>query len=180
MSAAAHNWYAVRTHANREQVVQMHLSGRDVENFLPTCRAPRIARRGSSSALRPLVPGYVFARFPLTRRVDVLSVPGAAYLLSDSNGPVPVPNSDIEMLRVVSDRCPAEPAAWPEAGRWVRIGAGMLAGVNGIVEQVHGVTRVTVRVHSLRSAFTVELNAADVVSLVPVAAPAASAAGGGQ
>jgi transcription antitermination factor NusG len=178
--AEPHFWYAVRTFSNRETVLRSHLTSRGIECYLPTYNAVRIARRGPTAAPRPLIPGYVFARFPLTRRADVVSAPGAAWLLGDSTGPTVIPDQEIETLRVASENFPTQPARYPEAGEWVRISGGLLDGVSGIVQEIRGNARVVVRVHSIRSAFMVEIDAARIGFAADPSAISVAARGAGQ
>ena len=55
-------WYVVRVKPNRERLVALSLSGRNLEVFLPFQKRMS-ARRNIGLIEIPLFPGYVFSQF---------------------------------------------------------------------------------------------------------------------
>ena len=69
------HWYALHTMSNCEVKVATYLRALDVETFLPVfSRRKRIDR--AKMIHRPLIPGYVFCRWPnkLKLRIPMMSI----------------------------------------------------------------------------------------------------------
>src|SRR6266481_8682400 len=92
-------WSAVYTKANHEKRVAQQLGQRSIEHFLPLYDS---ARRWKDRRVRlqmPLFPGYVFVRFALRDRLQVLQIPSVAHLVSFSGHPAPVPEEHIQSIQ---------------------------------------------------------------------------------
>jgi transcription antitermination factor NusG len=127
-------WYAVVSKPHFEKVAALNLEGKGYEQFLPVYRSRHRHARGYREVDLPLFPSYVFCRFDWTRRLPILQTTGVLSIVSNGPGPTPVEDREIENVRrVVESRL--APSAWPflAAGDRVRIEAGPLAGVEGIV-----------------------------------------------
>ena len=73
---SAPKWFAVYTTSRHEKRVDLHLSMREIEHYLPLYRTQRKWSDGSRVTLDlPLFPGYIFVRSTRTQRVRVLEVP---------------------------------------------------------------------------------------------------------
>ncbi len=127
-------WYAIRVRANHERSVACGLAGRGLEEFLPVHRHVRRHSVGRKSTELPLFPGYVFARFDATKRLPVLTVPGVIHIVSMNHIPAPVDPAEIQAVRTVV-KSGAAAQAWPftRAGQLVRVTAGSLRGLEGII-----------------------------------------------
>lgn len=126
-------WYAIRVRANHERSVACGLAGRGLEEFLPV-RHVRTQAVGRKTGELPLFPGYVFARFDATKRLPVLTVPGVVHIVSTNHVPAPVDPTEIQAIRTVV-KSGAAAHAWPftRTGQLVRVTAGSLRGLEGIV-----------------------------------------------
>ena len=127
-------WYVAYTNSNYEKSVAAQLERRSVEHFLPLFGSERRRKDRRVKLQLPLFPGYVFVRFNMRDRLRVLQVPGVARLVGFNGLPCPVPDSDIEALQIcLSRNVSLEPHSYVQVGRRVRIGAGPLEGMEGIV-----------------------------------------------
>jgi len=167
-------WFAVRTAIGREKSVANQLQSKGYETFLPLYSSRRQWCDRVKQLELALFPGYLFSRFDLNHRLPILVTPGVQLIVG--TGKIPTPVSDAEMAalqRVIASGSPAEPHDFLTAGRRVRIRAGALAGLEGILVDVKNSWRMVLSVELLRRSVAVEV---DRAALTPCAsAPAAAA-----
>ncbi len=68
-------------------------AGKNLEHYLPS---QKVVRRRSDRIVeleRPLFPGYVFCRFPVQRRLPILTTPGVVSILGFGVEPSPIPDA---------------------------------------------------------------------------------------
>ena len=104
MSAApdlrSSRWFAVQAKPRQEEIARAHLEGRGIEPYLPLWREKLIRGRRKVQVLRPLFPGYLFARFDPQRSLDrVRWCVGVQRLVGSSEGPIPLPEGVVEAIR---------------------------------------------------------------------------------
>jgi transcription antitermination factor NusG len=163
-------WYAIQVRGRCEQSVAAQLRGKGYELFLPMVGTHR---RPSSSRVAPLIPGYVFCRLG-TATAPIVTTPGVVRIVSAGDRWLPIPQDEIEALkRVVQSALPATPCLDVFVGRRVRIVAGPLCGVEGVLSRAAGGDRLIVSVSILRRAVAVEV---DLRSIELVASDAADSA----
>jgi len=131
--AALRAWYVVSTHARREEFAVAQLHQRRVDAWLPRMAYERRGRR----VVRPLFPGYVFARVSLAlESARVIWTPGVRRLVTFEGEAPAVPDAAIDFLRSRADDhglIDVTPRPLP-VGRRVRITTGPLAGLVGLIE----------------------------------------------
>jgi transcriptional antiterminator RfaH len=150
------HWFAIQTRPNAEAAAELNLRALPVETLLPLTRRPvRHATRAPRMMLRPLFPGYLFARFcaPVSLRAvsysrGVLRVLGGAH-----DRPWPVDDGIVATIRerLGPEGC-VELVERPfGAGDPVRITAGPLAGWSGIFDsELSDAQRVVILVETLQ------------------------------
>jgi transcription antitermination factor NusG len=130
----ASRWYAVYTRPSHERCVCEHLASRGIEYFLPTYRTThRWKNRCTTELELPLFPTYVFVRILWDKHAQVLSVPSVISIVGSGRQPLPLPESEIDMLRSSLSLLNAQPHPYWNSGEWVRIKSGPLANMEGIV-----------------------------------------------
>ena len=152
-------WFALQVRPQYERAVAQALRAKGLEEFLPV---QKIHRRWSDRAKQleePFFPGYVFCRFNLGNRLPVLVTPGVRSIIGIGKTPVPVDDAEIAALRMVAESG-RQAEAWPflAVGQRVRIGAGSLTGLEGILVDVKSSSRVVVSVALLQRAIAVEID----------------------
>jgi transcriptional antiterminator RfaH len=129
------NWFAVQTKPQREALAWASVKDDRIQRFLPRCKA-RYAT--GSTTIKPLFPGYFFARFcPALDLDQVRYARGVLRVVSASGVPLPVDDETIQEIRdrLDSDGCvQLIPSAY-QAGTPVRIEEGPLRGLIGRVER---------------------------------------------
>lgn len=156
-------WYAAYTSANHEKRVAEQLMRRSVEHFLPLYNTVRRWKDRRVQLQLPLFRGYVFVRLALRDRLQVLQVPGVSNLVGFNGTPAPLPQEEIETLKkglVCGVR--AEPHPFLSVGRRVRVKAGPLEGVEGIVIRRKNRLRLVISLDLIRRAAAVEIEEADL------------------
>ena len=159
-------WYAAYTSANHEKHVAEQLVVREVEHFLPAYESVRRWKDRHMKLQLPLFPGYVFVRLALRDRLQVLQVPGVAKLVGFNGTPAALPQGEIEALRAsLADGVRAEPHPYLKVGYRVRVKAGPLQGLQGILVRKKNVSRFVISLDLIMRSVAAEI---DVAELEPV------------
>ena len=157
------HWYALRTRSRHEKQVREQLETRGIEPFLPLVERWRQWKDRRKRVAFPLFPGYCFARFPLSQRVAVLATQGVVQILGNREGPVPVPDAEIEAVRrLVESTLPYDPHPYLTQGMQVEVIRGPLAGLRGLLLRKGARARLVIGVSLIHQGASVELDALDV------------------
>ncbi len=163
-------WFAVYTKSRFEHKVEQRLADRAFECFLPKIKVWSRRRDRRLKIDVPAFPGYLFVRTRLMadRFYDLITVPGLVRLVSVSGRPAPVPDEDIDSIRLVMAH-QAEVRPHPfVAGDKVMVVSGPLTGARGIVRKIKAQRqRLIVGLELLHRAVSVELEDL-AVELAPV------------
>lgn len=158
-------WYAAYTSANHEKRVAGQLCARALEHFLPVYSSVRRWKDRQVTIQVPLFPGYVFVRMALQERLRVLQIPGVAKLVGFGGIPAVLPEAEIEALKAgLASGVQAEPHPFLRAGRCVRVTAGPLAGLAGILVRRKKQARFVVSVELIQRSVAVEIDEGDLVA----------------
>jgi len=160
-----HCWYAVYTRSRHEKSVAEQCRHRGVAVFLPLYSVQHRWKQRHAELLLPLFPSYLFVQMTLCDRVRVLGVPGVASIVSFNGVPAAVPESQINLLQRVTTLGRVEPHVYLQSGRRVRVTAGPLVGLEGIVVALKGKVQVVVSFDWMCRSIAVSLDAADVQAL---------------
>lgn len=159
-------WYAAYTASRHEKCVARQIAGLRVDCFLPVYRAIHRWKDRKQQVELPLFPGYVFVHMALRDRLQVLRLPGVAYLVGVGGVPAAVPDCEIQALRkgLNGDVC-AEPHPYLKVGRRVRICGGPLAGIEGVLVRKKDKLRVVLSIDLIMSSVAVEVESSDVEAI---------------
>jgi transcription antitermination factor NusG len=153
----------VHTSPRHEKRVREHLEHRQVDCFLPLFRTIHRWKNGSKAQVElPLFPGYLFVNIAKSARVKVLDVPGVLSFVGTRSQPAPLPDVEIETLRSGLHLQKFEPYTNLIIGQEVRITAGSLAGLTGVLVRSAKGFRIVITVELIHQSVAVELDAADV------------------
>jgi transcription antitermination factor NusG len=161
------NWYALYTCPRHEKCVAQQIEQRNISCFLPLYRSVRRWKDRRKELELALFPGYVFVYFALKDRLRVLQLPSAVRLVSFNGEPAVLPQAEIEGLRNRLSRggC-IEPHPYLCVGRRVRVCAGPMQGLEGIVVRRKERCRVVFSLDLIMRSVAVEVDESD---LEPVA-----------
>ncbi len=156
-------WYAVYTTPRHEKHVSETLAKRRIEAFLPLYRTTRQWKKSRPVVLElPLFPTYVFVRISRQARGTVLGTPGALSIVGSAREPWPLPDLEIEALRSGLLERRIEPHPYLTVGERVRIKAGMMAGVEGLLVRKKNEFRVVLTLDTIMRSVAVEVDANDI------------------
>jgi transcriptional antiterminator NusG len=165
-SSMTPSWFALQTRYRFEEKIATELEAKGIESYLPRLREIHQWKDRKKTMDVPAFGGYVFARFTpsLQNRVRVLETSGVVKLLGNQGRPEPVPEEEIESLRLALESgapCDRHPLL-AEVGMRVKVRQGMLAGLEGQVVRVANQLRILVNVASVCQAIAVEVAMADL------------------
>jgi transcription antitermination factor NusG len=152
-------WFVIRVKPRHEKQVARLLEARGYETLLPLARSSRIWGGRSSQADIPIFDGYVFCQFDAQQRLPILIVPGVAYIVGTSDGPLPIISSEIQALNIMMhSKLPIVP--WPiyAQGTPVSVVGGPLRGATGLVISNVGECRLIVSIELLQRSVSVEVD----------------------
>ena len=156
-------WYAVHTRHQHEKNVARVLVGKGFEPFLPLYTAVHRWKDRDKQLSLPLFPCYVFLRGPLERWQPILTTPGVHSVLGFGGQRSMIPASEIEAIRrMVGSPLKAEPHPFLKCGDRVRLRAGALQGLEGILLRKRNVWKLLVSVEMLQRSVAVEVDASMV------------------
>jgi transcription antitermination factor NusG len=156
-------WYAAYTCANHEKRVAEQLAQRSVEHFLPVYQVMRRWKDRKMCLQLPLFPGYVFARLALLDRLRVMQIPSVVCLVGSNGRPSALPEEEIERLKAsLAHGIRAEPHPFLTVGRRVRIQAGPLRGMRGILLRRKTNLRVVLSIDLLQRSIVVDVDLVDI------------------
>jgi len=158
-------WYAVYTRTRHEKAVAEQCNQRGVVTFLPLYCVQHMWKQRIGRVLLPLFPSYVFVRIALKDRVKVLSVPGIVSIVSFNGRPAAVPDSQIEYLNRAISLGKAQPHTYLHSGKRVRVTAGPLVGLEGIVVEIKNQVQVIVSFEWMCRSVAVSLDPAEIEAL---------------
>lgn len=160
-------WYALYTHARHEKRVAEQLTNNAVENYLPLYRSIHQWKNGRHLVHVPLFPGYVFVHISLRDCLNVLRVRGVVDLVGFNGKPVSLADDEItNLIRVLGSGRPAQPHPFISGGRNVRITAGPLIGLRGIVVRTKGRVNVVVSLDLIQRSVQVEIDSMELEPLL--------------
>jgi transcription antitermination factor NusG len=157
------NWFAVYTNSHHEKRVASQFGERQIKCFLPLYAARHRWRNGCEMNLElPLFPNYVFVHIDPRERVRVLEVPGVLSLVGFGRILAPLPDFEIEALRSGLGQRKIEPHPYLVIGERVRIKAGALMGMEGVLVRKKNNFRVVLALDAILQCVAVEVDADDL------------------
>lgn len=161
-------WFAVHTRYQHENKVAATLTSRGMKVFLPTYDAVHRWSDRKKRVTIPLFPGYLFFANEIDRRVQILSTPGVNTIVRIGSVHAEIPNDEIIAIRrMVESTLRVEPHPFLNDGDFVRIKAGPLAGLEGIVSRKRDALRLVLSIQILGQSAAVEIDGSVVERLNP-------------
>jgi transcription antitermination factor NusG len=159
-------WYAIQTHSWYEKRVRDQLTAKAITTFLPLWQQRRRWTDRVKLIELPLFRGYLFGHFTFQQKFDVLSTIGVARLVSFNGAPVPIPEEQIEAVRIlVNHQLRYDPHPYLVEGMRVRVNHGPMAGVEGILVLKKSAARLIIQIELIQRAVAVDIDSTAVESL---------------
>jgi transcription antitermination factor NusG len=161
--AAPLSWYALHIRSRHEKRVAERLVSQSLETFLPLHRSRHRWKNGVHVDVDlPLFPCYLFARASIYDRIRLLQHPGVLGFAASSTRPTVIPDEEISILRTATEGFKAEPHPYLSNGDTVRIVAGPLAGMTGILTRRKQEYRVVLSIEAIMRSIVVEVSEFDI------------------
>jgi transcription antitermination factor NusG len=152
-------WFALRLRSKYEKITATHLRERGYEEFAPSYK---VEKRWSDRTMQIdqfLFPGYLFCRFDPHDRLPILTAPGVVDVVGFGKSPEHIPDAEIERVRImVGSGLLVTPYPYLQVGQSVLIERGPLTGLEGILVEVKGKTRLVVSVNLLQRSVSAEVD----------------------
>lgn len=161
------SWFAVYTNSRHEKCVAKHFDERQIESFLPLY--PKLhhwTKRNSVRLDLPLFPNYIFVHIAPQQRTSVLAVPGVLAMVGRGNIASALPDAEIEALRTGLQLRRFAPHPYLVAGERVRIQAGPMEGMEGILLRKKNELRVVLTLDLIKRSVALEVDAQDVEPVI--------------
>lgn len=155
----ANPWFALRLRSNYERIAGAHLRERGYEEFSPCYKVERRWSDRTKQIDQFLFPGYIFCRFDPNDRLPILTVPGVVDIVGFGKSPQLIPDAEIERVRrMVESGLLVTPHPYLQVGQAVLIERGPLSGIEGILVEVKGKTRLVVSISLLQRSVSAEVD----------------------
>ena len=149
-------WWVAHTKSRNEKALAHDLINREITYFLPmTWMVHRKSRRTIKSLL-PLFSGYLFFCGDDKSRVELLKTNRVANLIEVQNQKQFIEEL-VQIERVLRTGEPVTPHKYLKKGQKCRVIAGPLMGIQGIIVNIKGQTRLVLQVDILGQAASVEI-----------------------
>lgn len=154
------NWYALYAKSRNEKKLAERLESRGFEVYAPTQVVYRQWSDRKKKVREPLFKSYVFVRFHLKERVEVLRTPGAVAIVYWLGKPAVIRDEEIQAIKSFLEEYsrPDQPVQTIsfEPGEALRVKSGSFQMQEGtVVKQTR--QKVTLQLEQLGMALTVEV-----------------------
>jgi transcriptional antiterminator NusG len=133
------SWYVIRVRSQAERLAHVGLHHKQFEVLNPTYQALSIRRDRRKVLTRPIFNGYMFIRALLNPEchLEILKTPGVVEILKNPSGPTPVPDDQVENVRLLEKHIGAcFFGTYFEFGDAVFVIDGPLTGLRGVIDRL--------------------------------------------
>jgi transcriptional antiterminator RfaH len=144
-------WYAAYTRSRNEKKVARELDEQHIEYYLPLYKTIRQWSDRKKKVEVPLINSYIFVRIVEREYLKVLQTTGVVHIICFSGKPVPIPDWQIENLKVMlGAEVPFTTEIRElEEGEEVIVRSGPLSGLKGTIVQIKGRHKLLIRISAL-------------------------------
>jgi transcription termination/antitermination protein NusG len=160
-------WFAIHTRSRHEKQVDMFLREKGINSFLPLIRILSRRRDRREFVDLPLFPGYLFVNMTLNSMYDVINTRGVVRIVGNDNfNHTPIPDKQVNDIKLLlSNNVNFDSFRYLKSGVKVRIKAGPLRGIEGILVRRKDNYRVVISVDLLKKSTSAEVSISDIESV---------------
>lgn len=152
-------WIAAYTKARHEKVAYEKLAQKGINAYLPMIRRKRQWSDRTKWVDMPLFRSYVFVNIPLHETLYVLQTHGIHHIVKYGSEIATIPDFQIEAVRqMIEGGFEPEPTDFFAVGDEVKIVAGPLKGIEGLVTRVDTVDKLIVKIDAIQHAVAVHID----------------------
>jgi len=115
----------------------------------------------------PLFSCYLFVRSTVYDRLRILQIPGVLGFAASTASPTVIPDAEMEALKTITEKFNAEPHPYLNTGDRIRIVAGPLTGMEGILTRRKHDCRVVLTIEAIMRSIAVEVSEFDIAQVKP-------------
>lgn len=154
------NWIAIYTKSRHEQVVINELNKINVKSYCPMFKERRQWSDRKKWVYFPLFRSYVFANIDLKDNIYILKTTGVNSIVKFQNKISIIPDQVIENIKSISEGgFKIEKVDYFIKGDEVIVTSGPLKGLDGIVLNLKGDSRIIMKIEAIKQALSVEISA---------------------
>jgi transcription antitermination factor NusG len=153
-------WYAVYTRSRHEKMLAVLLNEKGIEAYVPVHKVLKQWSDRRKLVEVPLIRSYCFVRPQPKDYYDVLNTEGAVRYVWFSGKPAPIPNKQIDLLKVITGsdvEVESIPGGFYKGAR-VMVIAGPLEGLEGELVDFAGKKKMLVRIDHLDQVLTITIS----------------------
>ena len=152
-------WYALYTKPRHEKKVDMLLSEKDIESYLPVIKQWRQWKDRKKMVERPLFSSYLFADFEYKYRFDILQTDGVVKIINFNGVPAVVPDWQIASLRQMLEFPETlQLELYLKPGELVEVIEGPMRGMRGTVLRLKNSHRLVLTIEGIMQSISVEVH----------------------
>ena len=158
-------WFAVMTRSRHEKKAGTEIEKRGITTFVPTAREVHRWSDRRMVVEMPLFANYAFVKISMSprHRLSVLQAPGVLRFVEFNDGPVPIPESEIEAIKILmTNNVPFSSCGFLNIGQRVRIRGGSLDGVEGVLVGRNGDRRLVISINLIQQSIAMVVEGYDV------------------
>ena len=159
-------WYCLYTRSRHEDFVYQRLSDKKINAFLPKLEVWSRRKDRRKKIQKALFSGYLFVHENLTHHIwlEILKTPGVVKILGNEEGPMPIPEIQIESIRtILNGKAAVSPFPYLKEGQRVRVVDGPLKDCEGFLVKIkEGRERLIISIDLLKRSVAVEIEGASV------------------
>jgi transcription antitermination factor NusG len=159
MSKGTTQWYAVYTRPHHEKKIAEQLLKDHIEAYLPLRTTLKQWSDRKKKVSEPLFSCYLFVRIRPGEYYHVLNVPGVVRYISFEGKAVPIPESQIRLIKNLLEFEPeaVEHPVTLQSGDVVEVIAGPLLGIRGEMIEFSGKKRIIIRIKEIDKSLLVNI-----------------------
>ncbi len=152
------NWYALKIKHRHEKKVDFRLNEKGITSYLPLKTEYRCWSDRHKKVSEPLFSCYLFVHTPLRDRLPILQTDGVVGFVSFNGKPAIIPEKQINSIKLILEKKPCvEQISYFTPGKKVRIKAGDLKGIEGVLTEIRNNFRFVLCVDGIKQALAIEI-----------------------
>jgi transcription antitermination factor NusG len=158
------HWYAAYTHSRAEKKVARELEKKGIDHYLPLIKTLKQWTDRKKKVEEPLIRSYIFVHIAEKDYRHTIHTPGIMTIIRFSGKPVPIPDWQIENLKILLGTSIPINVENHEfvAGEEVVISHGTLKGLRGVIQHIKGEHKMVISIHALKYHLVVSIDPAFV------------------
>ena len=152
-------WYALYTRPRYEKKVELQLTEKEIEVYLPLLTVLRQWSDRKKKVEEPLFRGYVFVHILPENRILSLKVDGVVKMVGFGGKPSVIPDNQIESIRILLEGgASLERSDYLQAGDEVKVMQGQFEGIKGRLIEKRNQRRFVINIDAIRQSVALEID----------------------